>query len=172
MQQQTRASDTFAKSAVQWSPPLSEPFQPSAELAKAVRRVTMRKEISRRMGSTLDCKYNEWGDKPDVRRNLFLTDPSGHTLPRHKLDILEWKGIIHNYCEWHEISNLDDIVDLWCSLVDVFISYPDFESPTNTYFRAWLYGCMCKFILEQRKQRQTKQTPLHSGEYDPDHPHY
>lgn len=161
------------KSTVRWSPPLSENTEPCPELSNAVKRLKIRKLLCQRLGSSLESMYIEWGDKPDIKKNLFTINSSNQTYPKYDVDIQKWKEVIRDYCEWHEISGLDDIVNLWCAIVDVFISCPDFDTQVNAPFRAWVYGCMCKFILEQRKHKQKLKIVNHEGEeYDPNKPRY
>lgn len=159
------------RSAVEWAQTsvCSDPVA-MAKLHRAVSKLMMRKGIAERNGFTFEMLDAEWGDEIDVRKALFYHTEQGHMYPKYGPDIARWKAIIHDFCQWHEIVKLDQIVALWSDLVDSFMACHEYETQVNPEFRAWSYGCMCKFVLEQRKQ--ARKNCVCVAQYSPEHPEY
>ncbi|MDR3539347.1 MAG: hypothetical protein P4L69_00025 [Desulfosporosinus sp.] len=149
-----------AHSVVEWA---SIPTDPVAitNLRAAVNKLLARKAIAERNSYSLETLQDEWGETVNVRKALFYKTTTGLLYPKHKPIIAIWKALVTDYCTWHEITKLEQIVALWEDIVDAFISCPDFDRAVDPEFRAWIYGCMCKFVLQKKKE-----------EYSPEHPAY
>lgn len=143
----------MSKSKVNWaasSGPLI-PNSTQSALTNASRKVVIRKTICDKLHLPLETMQAEWGDRVDVKKQLFYTDANGKMFPKNPLNVTAWKGIIHDYCLWHGITSLSQIVNMWCDIVNSCLTCPNFDTETDPNFRAWMYGCMTKCILEYRK---------------------
>jgi hypothetical protein len=101
---------------------------------------------------------------PDVKRHLF--DPA--TLaPRFVLRAEVWKPVIKAYFAWYSIPR-EECTHVWADIVDMLLRLPP-EGSGDADFRAWAYGCLCKFFLEDRnKTRMSSSSEPHaSTQYDP-----
>lgn len=152
------------RSAVEWTQILGADPAAMRNLHQAVTKLAARKRVAEKNGQTFERLLEEWGDGVDVRRALFTRNDQGSTFPKYTTDVSQWKSLIHDFCEWHGITGLDDIVSLWSDVNDTLMTCPDYDKCVNPEFRAWAYGCMCKFILEQRRLARTR-VP-----YSPGHP--
>jgi hypothetical protein len=83
---------------------------------------------------------------PDVKRHLFVPHT---TSPRFLLDVDVWKPVINAYFAWYCIPR-EQCTHVWTDIVDMLLRLPPGMSG-NADFRAWAYGCLCKFYLEDRK---------------------
>jgi len=171
------------RSTVEWAPTsvCTDPVA-MANLHRAVSKLVMRKGIAERVGNmSFEMLHAEWGDAVDVKSAFFYytAEPERLMYPKYPPTVARWKALIHDYCEWHEITRLDQIVSLWSDITDAFMSCPDYDQKVNSDFRAWAYGCMCKFVLEQRKQNRIHANKTGSSlvydttvPYSPEHPGY
>jgi hypothetical protein len=157
-----------------------------------VNKLIIRKGIAEHRGISFEKLYSEWGDRVGVRWALFQHSNSiekeeegskqTHLFPKYPLEIQGWKDLLHDYCLWHDITSLDQIVNLWSDIVDAFKACPGFDEQVGADFRAWVYGCCCLFMLEKRKQQNLEMRVTQSTElvstymdytpYSPEHPAY
>lgn len=128
-------------------------------------------EVRARVAQSMGRSYGDtraiWGDAVNVRKGLFDARPDGQGIdPKYSMDIANWKKVIREYCAWHDVSGLGDMVSFWCDLVSAFIEC-NFDDRADAEFRAYIYGCAAKFMLLQRqdKLRQAKDLT-----YSPGHP--
>lgn len=107
---------------------------------------------------------------PDVKLHLF--DPVTG-LPRFMVTIDVWKPVIRAYFSWYNIPR-EQCTHIWADIVDQLLRLPPTQSG-DADFRAWAYGCLCKFYLEDNKlavrgnPSPRPQVPAGStsAEYDP-----
>lgn len=145
---------------VNWLPDVKMDEATISALSKTVDRLLVRKRICDARNCALELMYSRWGDVPDIKSAFTYVDSKGHRIMHYAPNTFTWKNIVTDYCKWHDISSLDQLVDFWCCLVDTFLLCEEFFEPDNTEFRDWSYGCMCKFVLEKRR-----------NEYDPGKPY-
>lgn len=124
----------------------------TAGIDAAVRKLESRKALALRIGTTFGWLCEHWGDEMHVRKHLFSTTQDGSLKPVIPPVMDKWKQLIKDYGEWHGIRALPDVIKFWSELIDAFLMCRDFESQTDPAFKAWAYGCLCRFVLEQRKQ--------------------
>lgn len=107
---------------------------------------------------------------PDIKKHLFVPETG---LPRFVLSSEVWRPVIRAYFAWYNISR-EQCTLIWADIVDMLLRLPDGGSG-DAEFRAWAYGCLCKFFLEDR-QRLKNHKPAVSdgalqqqphGQYDP-----
>lgn len=168
------------ESKVTWASTKIPDAQSMSSLTHAVKKLTVRKAICEKLGLSLDRMYQEWGDVVDIRKQLFYIDQAGFMYPKTSPTIEGWKLMIRDYCQWHCISQLDQICNLWCDVIDALLSCPEYETQVDPMFRAWASMCMCKYVLEQRKYRAKHIPPpvsqpppslhVNTQEYNPETP--
>jgi hypothetical protein len=144
----------MSKSKVEWSrqiPVSDKDTSTTQSLENAARKSSIRKSICDKLHLSLDEMQQQWGDYMYVRKQLFYTDASGILYPKNPVNVSAWKGIIRDYCMWHGITSLTAIMNMWCDIVDAFLSCPEFDNQVDPVFRAWIYGCMTKCVLQHRK---------------------
>lgn len=130
-------------------------------------RTEVRMRIAQSIGWSYDDLYASWGDVVVVRKGLFNVRKDGGGLePKYSMDVASWKRAIKEYCAWHDVAGLGDMVSFWCDLVSAFIE-SDFDNKASAEFRAYIYGCAAKFMLLQRQEKSRRAQDL---AYSPGHP--
>lgn len=89
----------------------------------------------------------------NVRRDLFY--PNG--TPRLAFVVDMWKPAIDLYTIKYKISPAMAL-EFWMDIVELVMtfkpSYQTYPYPPSDEFKAWAYGCMCRFVLEKRDRRR------------------
>lgn len=97
--------------------------------------------------------------RPD--RDLFDAKTGA---PRFTLSVDVWKPVVRAYFAWCRVRR-EQCTNAWSDIVDLILRRSREESISDA-FKAWAYGCLCIFLLEDRKKKETEvEGP---GGYDPD----
>jgi hypothetical protein len=143
-----------------WDAPKLDP-RAVAEFTSSMRKLSDKRQIARQCNIPVEQLTFEWSGPPDPRKHLFVHGPAG-TKPKASYTVDRWGVLVRCYCQWHELDRLGQLVDFWCDLVDGFLRCESFEPNAPPEFKAWVYGCLAKFVLERRKKPDVG--------YDPEHP--
>jgi hypothetical protein len=152
-------------SKTKWKSECPDP-EAIAQFTSSMRKLSDREHIAQCCGISLDRLSHEWSGPPVPSRDLFLCGPAsvgGKLTPKAPYEISRWKTLVRCYCKWHAIEHIAQIVDMWCGLVDAFLACESFQRDASAQFQAWVFGCLAKFVLEQRRKKA-------SLEYDPENP--
>lgn len=102
---------------------------------------------------------------PDVKKHLF--DPIT-SAPRFLLKVEVWKPVVKAYFAWYYIPR-EQCTHMWAEIVDMLLRLPP-ENSGSSEFKAWAYGCLCRFYLEDLKKIRPSVEPPKSAapaQYDP-----
>lgn len=149
----------------------SEPLDAEtvSSFVASMRRYSDKKQVGAMCGIPSEQLAMDWAGGLDPLRHLFFRDAASKALlPRYGYDVDSWKRIVRGYCQWHDVSHIDQLVQLWCDIIDGFLCCESYESRAPPEFRAWAYSCMCKFVLEKRKRDREAKSLV---EYDPEQPY-
>lgn len=142
-------------SSIKWSTTEIEELDKmsSESLRVASWTAERRKTICARMNMSFEQLSSIFGTtRSDISYHLF----DSQRCPKFEMTVQKWKGVIHNYADWHSLKTLPEIVEMWMDIVDAFKSSPDFHSKASLEFKVWLYDCMCQFVLQQRLETRNK----------------
>ena len=101
--------------------------------------------------------------RANVKEHLF--DPATG-VPRFILSIEIWKPLVRAYFAWCEIPR-ESCTDVWGDIVDMLLRLPQLKM-VDAEFRAWAFGCLAMFHLEDKKLNRYTRRPISSASYDPD----
>jgi hypothetical protein len=131
-----------------------------AQFTSSMRKLSDRRQIAQGCGIPVDQLTFEWANGPDPGRHFFA-----HGAPKIPYDVDRWKATVRSYCQWYDILQIEQIVHLWCDIVDGFLRCESFETDSPLEFRVWVFGCLSKFVLEKRRKEEKMK------KYNPEDPH-
>ena len=103
------------------------------------------------------------GQKPLVRSHLFILDKTGFQ-PIMDLDLAKWKPLIRCYFQWFKIHR-SQCTQVWSEIVECLLAHCDCAGVVMPVeFSSWVFGCLCKFYLEDKKMTTCKQEQLYNPE--------
>lgn len=135
----------------------------SRHILSGLRRITERKAAADAIRVPFERLTTDWGDSINVHSQLFYVDQNGKQFPKFPVTADAWRAVVRAYSQWHDITSLAGLNDMWCDLVDAFLRCPDFDEQVDPAFRAWLYGNMCKFTLLSRRTKPQEYDPSAPG---------
>jgi hypothetical protein len=92
------------------------------------------------------------GSRPDVRSQLF---DAATGVPLFILSLDIWRPLIRAYFSWYNIPR-ERCTDIWGDIIDMFLRLPNHHT-VDAEFRAWAFGCLGMFYLEDRQRRRREE---------------
>lgn len=142
-------------------PPIVPVYVPPPQTSSCSERLS---RLSAEHGIDVTSMEPIWIESyPDAKRHLF--DPNTN-LPRFALNLAIWKPLINAYFTWYTIPRAH-CTRVWADIVDMLLRVPPGYAG-NAEFKAWAYGCLCVFYLEDRYKAKLNGKDLCSSQYDPE----
>jgi hypothetical protein len=146
-------------------------------MTSAPRYEEIRQKIAEDLNKTISTNYEsllmDWETTgPDVAKHFFYYDDEYKLVTRYDYKKEVWSPLIKAYVSWFGVPE-KNMSSLWRDIIHCMLSTPNFEVVATDSFKAWAYGCTCKWALKKwqgsnkfkrsQKQRDSFQ-PLWHGQ--------